>query len=268
MAVEMKQLPLPIAPPPASGFDHLVVGGNAAAVQHLHGLCTATGAQPPVYLWGDAGTGKTHLMRALVAQRQADGEQAGWFDASAPLPWVLDETWRLVVVDRCDALDADHQQAAECTAQLALCCLKLLERLGVVHQLGRGLDAGGLGPGLHHLGERFLLKIGFTFDGGPTVITDPPCLEELWALSGHKMSDDVELMPVFPFYRLNWPDGTNFDYSNDAPGLKAEIENMRSELAEQATQAMCRLAQACHVSRRHGALDLGERGHGILLTRG
>ena len=75
MAVEMKQLPLPIAPPPASGFDHLVVGGNAAAVQHLHGLCTATGAQPPVYLWGDAGTGKTHLMRALVAQRQADGDQ-------------------------------------------------------------------------------------------------------------------------------------------------------------------------------------------------
>ena len=69
-------------------------------------------------------------------------------------------------------------------------------------------------------------KDGFTFDGGPTVITDPPCLEELWSLSGHKMSDDVELMPVFPFYRLNWPDGTNFDYSNDAPGLKAEIEKL------------------------------------------
>ncbi len=45
-------------------------------------------------------------------------------------------------------------------------------------------------------------KDGFTFDGGPTVITDPPCLEELWALSGHKMADDIELMPVFPFYRL------------------------------------------------------------------
>jgi phytoene desaturase len=69
-------------------------------------------------------------------------------------------------------------------------------------------------------------KDGFTFDGGPTVITDPPCLEELWALSGHKMADDIELMPVFPFYRLNWADGTNFDYSNDAPGLKAEIEKL------------------------------------------
>ena len=69
-------------------------------------------------------------------------------------------------------------------------------------------------------------KDGFTFDGGPTVITDPPCLEELWALSGHKMADDIELMPVFPFYRLNWADGTNFDYSNDPVGLKSEIEKL------------------------------------------
>lgn len=108
----MKQLPLPITPPPAEGFDQLVVGGNDAAVQHLRGLCAGPGPQPPVYLWGDAATGKTRLLRALVAQRQAEGEQAGWFDAAAPLPWVLDEAWRLVVIDRCDALDAAHQQAA------------------------------------------------------------------------------------------------------------------------------------------------------------
>ncbi len=37
---------------------------------------------------------------------------------------------------------------------------------------------------------------GFTFDAGPTVITDPACLRELWALSGNDMSDDIELMPV------------------------------------------------------------------------
>jgi phytoene desaturase len=67
---------------------------------------------------------------------------------------------------------------------------------------------------------------GFKFDAGPTVITDPPCLEELWALSGHKMAEDVELMPVMPFYRLNWPDGTNFDYSNDEASLNAEIAKL------------------------------------------
>ncbi|MEO0033806.1 MAG: hypothetical protein RIS94_3564 [Pseudomonadota bacterium] len=64
---------------------------------------------------------------------------------------------------------------------------------------------------------------GFTFDAGPTVITDPPCLQELWALTGHDMAADVDLMPVMPFYRLNWPDGTNFDYSNDETALRAEI---------------------------------------------
>ena len=53
---------------------------------------------------------------------------------------------------------------------------------------------------------------GFTFDAGPTIITDPFAFEELWALTGHHMADDVELLPVAPFYRLNWPDGTNFDF--------------------------------------------------------
>jgi phytoene desaturase len=67
---------------------------------------------------------------------------------------------------------------------------------------------------------------GFTFDAGPTVITDPACLRELWALTGHDMAADVELMPVMPFYRLNWPDGTNFDYSNDEAQLRREIARL------------------------------------------
>ena len=67
---------------------------------------------------------------------------------------------------------------------------------------------------------------GFTFDAGPTVITDPDCLRELWQLTGHDMAQDVELLPVMPFYRLNWPDGTNFDYSNDEASLNAEIARL------------------------------------------
>ena len=67
---------------------------------------------------------------------------------------------------------------------------------------------------------------GFTFDAGPTVITDPDCLKQLWALSGHDMAADVTLQPVMPFYRLNWPDGTNFDYSNNEQQLNAEIARL------------------------------------------
>ncbi|MEL6239519.1 MAG: phytoene desaturase family protein, partial [Pseudomonadota bacterium] len=75
----------------------------------------------------------------------------------------------------------------------------------------------------------FWEKDGFTFDAGPTVITDPPCLEELWQLTGHDIADDVELMKVMPFYRLNWPDGTNFDYSNDEEELFAEIAKLNPD---------------------------------------
>jgi phytoene desaturase len=69
-------------------------------------------------------------------------------------------------------------------------------------------------------------KDGFTFDAGPTVVTDPACLEELWALSGRDMKADVTLLPVTPFYRLSWPDGTQFDYSNDDVALNAEIAKL------------------------------------------
>jgi len=69
----------------------------------------------------------------------------------------------------------------------------------------------------------FWARDGFTFDAGPTVITDPDCLKELWALSGHNLAEDVELMPVSPFYRLMWPDGTALDYSNDDEALRSEI---------------------------------------------
>jgi phytoene desaturase len=64
---------------------------------------------------------------------------------------------------------------------------------------------------------------GFTFDAGPTVITDPGCLKELFELSGRKIEDYVELLPVDPFYRLVWEDGDVFDYVNDQDGLDRQI---------------------------------------------
>lgn len=67
---------------------------------------------------------------------------------------------------------------------------------------------------------------GFTFDGGPTVITDPDALKELWLLSGHDIAEDVTLKPVTPFYRLSWPDGTTFDYTNDDAILVGEIAKL------------------------------------------
>ncbi len=75
----------------------------------------------------------------------------------------------------------------------------------------------------------FWERDGFTFDAGPTVITDPDCLRALWKLTDHDMDEDVELVPVMPFYRLNWEDGTNFDYSNDNAKLAREIAKLNPD---------------------------------------
>ncbi|MBI1622383.1 phytoene desaturase [Aquamicrobium zhengzhouense] len=64
---------------------------------------------------------------------------------------------------------------------------------------------------------------GFTFDAGPTVITDPDCLEQLWRLSGRDIADYVTLLPVAPFYQLCWEDGYRFDYADDQADLDRQI---------------------------------------------
>lgn len=70
---------------------------------------------------------------------------------------------------------------------------------------------------------------GHTFDAGPTVITDPQSLRDLWALSGQNMERDVTLLPVSPFYRLQWADGRIFNYVGDTEGLEAEIAKFSPE---------------------------------------
>lgn len=64
---------------------------------------------------------------------------------------------------------------------------------------------------------------GYVFDAGPTVITDPSCLEELFTLSGRHISEYVDMLPVSPFYQLRWEDGTVFNYVNDQDALDQQI---------------------------------------------
>ena len=67
------------------------------------------------------------------------------------------------------------------------------------------------------------LQDGFTFDAGPTIITAPFLLEELWQLCGRRLADHVELRAVSPFYRIRFDDGTTFDYTGDPAAMRAEI---------------------------------------------
>jgi phytoene desaturase len=70
---------------------------------------------------------------------------------------------------------------------------------------------------------------GFTFDGGPTVITAPFLFEELWDLCGRRLADDVDLRPVHPFYRIRFDDGDVFDYSGDPDAMRQEIRRFSPE---------------------------------------
>lgn len=105
----MKQIPLPIGVEAEPSFDSFVVGDNSAALDALRRLAIPSA---PIYLWGPAGAGKTHLLAALARQLRAEGARVGWFDADTPLPWDFDEGWWLVVIDGAERLDAARQHAA------------------------------------------------------------------------------------------------------------------------------------------------------------
>ncbi|MEM7646721.1 MAG: FAD-dependent oxidoreductase, partial [Pseudomonadota bacterium] len=62
---------------------------------------------------------------------------------------------------------------------------------------------------------RVFTEKGYVFDAGPTVITAPYLFDELFALVNEKTQDWIEFMPVDPFYRIQYHDGTEFDYVGD-----------------------------------------------------
>lgn len=108
----MQQIPLAIGPEPLPTFETYLPGPNAAALEQLQAMTVPGGALTPAYLWGPAGSGKTHLLRALAHALQRQGARVGWFDAGDPTPWPLSPDWSLVVIDRCDQLDEPAQHAA------------------------------------------------------------------------------------------------------------------------------------------------------------
>ncbi|MGI8884348.1 MAG: phytoene desaturase [Pyrinomonadaceae bacterium] len=64
---------------------------------------------------------------------------------------------------------------------------------------------------------------GFTFDGGPTIITAPWLIDELFTIAGKHTADYVNLVKIDPFYNIRWADGTVFNYNDDKENLLAQI---------------------------------------------
>ncbi len=92
----------------------------------------------------------------------------------------------------------------------------------------------------------------YKFDSGPTVITVPACLEDLFNLCGKKMSDYVELESLTPFYRLLWEDGDVFDYNADS----AQLEKQMAKYGESEWQGYLDYIRYAEEVYKRGYLDL------------
>ena len=109
----MKQIALDIGLANAPVFGNFFAGPNTAALSHLQLWAGSPLRSPvPTYLWGEPGSGKTHLLKAAVGALQQQGARIGWLDASVTDPPEFNEAWAAVVLDDCHLYTAVQQQVA------------------------------------------------------------------------------------------------------------------------------------------------------------
>ena len=70
---------------------------------------------------------------------------------------------------------------------------------------------------------------GFTFDGGPTIITAPWLFDDLFALAGKRTADYVRIVPIDPFYQIRFEDGTVFRYNGDTDAIIEQIRALNPD---------------------------------------
>ncbi len=70
---------------------------------------------------------------------------------------------------------------------------------------------------------------GFTFDGGPTIITAPWLIDELFSAAKRDTRDYLQLVKLDPFYNIRWEDGTVFNYNDNRENLIAQVAKIAPE---------------------------------------
>ncbi len=68
-----------------------------------------------------------------------------------------------------------------------------------------------------------LVKKGYTFDMGPSLVTAPFIIDRVFEAAGKSRRDYVDFVPLDPFYRIYFADGTFMDYTGDAARMKEEM---------------------------------------------
>jgi DnaA family protein len=109
----MKQIALDIGLASAPSLTNFFAGPNEAALRHVQ-LWAGNDLRSPVptYLWGESGSGKTHLLKAVGEALREQGATVGWLDASVREPGEFNDAWAAVLMDDCHLYTAVQQQAA------------------------------------------------------------------------------------------------------------------------------------------------------------
>ena len=155
-----------------------------------------------------------------------------------------------------------------------IACAMRLQSLGFDTRLLEKLDAPG--------GRAYVRRAdGFTFDMGPTVLTVPHFIEELFSLEqdhamlgepdfppgvldeskrilsgisgGPNTSRYIEIIPILPFYRIYFDDDTYFDYDADPVRVREQI----ARLAPEDLDGYERFHEAARAIFNRGFLELG-----------
>lgn len=105
----MRQVPLPLVAQALATFDSFIAGCNAVLVSQLR---DEVPPRSPLYLWGPAGSGKTHLLRALALACEGAGARVLTFGDDRPTPGPFNDGASLLVLDDVHRLSPMAQHTA------------------------------------------------------------------------------------------------------------------------------------------------------------
>jgi len=197
----MKQLALTLAPSPAPALDNFFPGDNAELLALLGNLVAGRDVERSIYLWGEVGSGRSHLLLATITGLRAAGLACAYISRGEPIP-ATSMPLRAVAVDDVETLDAANQRAFFNLYNW------LRERTGIV------LAAGSAPPARLMLRPELVTRLGWGLVYQVQALTDE---DKARALKRHAASRSFDL-----------PDGV-IDYllrhlSRDLPSLMSVLD--------------------------------------------
>ena len=197
----MRQLALGLAPSPAPAFDNFFPGRNVEAMSALHSLAWGQSGEHFVYLWGERGCGRSHLLHAAVAAASSRGIIARYIAAGEALP-ADDSGVRMLAVDDVEKLDAQSE------LEFFRLYNALRERQGAV------LAAGNVAPARLQLRPDLLTRLGWGLVFQVHVLSDD---DKRVALKRHAAARAFDLRDEIVEYLLR-------HLKRDLPSLMAVLD--------------------------------------------